>query len=99
MELDLYMILLGEFEDEIKNSVKIFKAVLFLVSHLATFKWRTRRVVRAAYEERFVISVKQKASLDWREKTDAAKLASEDDSDVTTEEDQSDIYYNSDYYD
>lgn len=95
----LYLILFGEFQDETKDSAKIFNAVLFVVSHSATFKWRTRSVVRAAYEERFVISAKQRARLDQWEKTDAAKLAVEDDGDVTTEEEDSDYYYNSDYFD
>jgi len=95
----LYLILLGEFKDETMDGVKIFNAVLFLVSHPGTFKWRTRRVVRAAYEERFVISTKQRARLDQWEETAAANLAAEDDSDVTTEEEESDYYYNSDYSD
>jgi hypothetical protein len=57
------------------DSTKFFNAVLYLVSHAATFKWRTRSVVRAAYEERFVVSTKQKAALDKWEKKDPAKLA------------------------
>ncbi len=92
----LYLILLGEFKNEKQDSAKVFNAVLYLVSHAATFKWRTRSVVRAAYEERFVISVKQTAALDKWEKKDTAKLAVEDAGDVTTEE-ESDCYYNSDY--
>jgi hypothetical protein len=67
------------------------------VSHAATFKWRTRSVVRAAYEERFVISTKQTVGLDKWEKKDAAKLAVEDAGDVTTEEEELD--YISDYSD
>lgn len=70
--------------------------MLYLVSHAATFKWRTRSVVRAAYEERFVVSTKQKEALDKWEKKDPAKLAAEDAGDVTTEEEDS-VYYNSDY--
>jgi hypothetical protein len=88
----------GKFEDETKDSVKVHNAVIFVVSHANTFKWRTRKVVRAAYEERFVISVKQRAGLDKWEKTDAAKLANEDEGDVTTEEEES-VYYGSDYSD
>jgi hypothetical protein len=95
----LYLILLGDFEDETRDSVKVFNVVLFLVSHSGTFKWRTRKVVRAAYEERFVVSTKQIARLDEWEKKDAAKLAKEDAGDVTTEEEGSDGYYNSDYSD
>lgn len=71
---------------------------MFIVSHANTFKWRTRKVVRAAYEERFVISVKQRAGLDKWEKKDEAKLAVEDDGDVTTEKEDS-VYCGSDYSD
>jgi hypothetical protein len=85
--------------DETRDSAKVFNAVLFLVSYLATFKWRTRRVVWAAYEERFVITTKQTARLDEWEKKDAAKLAVEDAGDMTTEEEGSDGYYDSDYLD
>ena len=91
----LYLILLEDFMDEIKDSAKVFNAVLYLVSHSATFKYRTRSVVRAAYEERFVVSAKQTAALDKWEKKDPAKLAVEDAGDATTEE--SDCYYDSDY--
>ncbi len=94
----LYLILLRDFKDEKKDSAKVFNAVLYLVSHAATFKWRTRSVVRAAYEERFVISIKQTAALDKWEKKDTAKLAVEDAGDVTTEEEEPD-YYDSDYSD
>ena len=93
----LYLILRGDFTDWIKDSAKVFNAVLYLVSHAATFKWRTRSVVRAAYEERFVVSAKQKVSLDKWEKKDPAKLAVEDAGDVTTEEEELDCYYDSDY--
>lgn len=92
----LYLILLGDFEDEVQDSAKVFNAVLYLVSHAATFKQRTRSVIRAAYEERFVISTKQTAGLDKWEKKDTAKLAVEDAGDVTTEEE---CYYASDYSD
>lgn len=92
----LYLILLGDFTDEIKDSAKVYNAVMYLVSHAATFKWRARSVVRAAYEERFVVSTKQKAALDKWEKKDAAKLAVEDAGDVTTEEEEP-YYYDSDF--
>ncbi|KAH8693580.1 hypothetical protein BGW36DRAFT_429624 [Talaromyces proteolyticus] len=93
----LYLILLGDFMNETRDSAKVFNAVLYLVSHSATFKWRTRKVVRAAYEERFVVSVKQTARLDEWEKKDATKLAVEDAGDVTTEEEGTDYYDDSDY--
>ncbi len=92
----MYLILLGDFENEVKDSTKIFNAVLYIVSHSAVFKWSTRKVLRAAYEERFVISEKQKTGLDKWEKTEADLLAEEDEEDVTTDEE--DLYlYDSDY--
>lgn len=95
----LYLLLLGDFKNEARDSAKVFNAVLFLVSHSATFKWRTRRVVRDAYEERFVITAKQKARLDQWGKKDHEKITVEDDGDVTTEEEESDGYFDSDYSD
>jgi hypothetical protein len=55
----VYLMLLGEFEDENKDCAKAFNAVLFVVSHSATFKKRASGVTRAAYEERLVISPKR----------------------------------------
>ncbi|KFY34111.1 hypothetical protein V494_07052 [Pseudogymnoascus sp. VKM F-4513 (FW-928)] len=92
----LHLMFCGEFKDEIKDSMKVYNAVMYVVSHGKTFKWRTRKVVRAAYEERFVVSEKQRAALDKWEKTSAVKLAEEDSRDVTTEEEVSDDY-DSDY--
>ena len=91
----LYLILLGEFEDEKKDGDKAYNAVLFVVSHPGTFKWRTRTIVLAAYEERFVVSAKQMARLDQWVKGDTAD-DSEDD--VTTEVESSDDYYGEDDY-
>lgn len=89
----LYLILLGDFKDECRDSAKVYNAVLFIVSHSGTFKWRTRTVTRAVYEERFVVSPKQIARLNQWLKGDT-----EDDieADITTEEESSDEYYDSD---
>lgn len=54
-----------------------------------------RSVVRAAYEERFIISAKQTVGLNKWKKKDTAKLAVEDAGDVTTEVKESDCYYTS----
>ncbi|KAE9967644.1 hypothetical protein BLS_006253 [Venturia inaequalis] len=90
----VYLILLGEFTDEAKDTARIYNAVLFVVSHSGTFKWKTRKIVRAAYEDRFVVSSKQMATLDkWN------KEAVEEGDDVTTEEEDHDDYYGSDGYD
>jgi hypothetical protein len=94
----LYLISVGEFRDENKDSTKVFNAVLFIVSHSATFKWKTRTVIRAAYQDRFVLTLKQIARLDEWLKGDT-----EDDVDLdvtTTDEsldESSDGYYDSDY--
>jgi hypothetical protein len=54
-------------------------------------------MVRAAYKERFVVLAKQKAALDKWKKKDPAKLAVENAGDITTGEEESDYYYDSDY--
>lgn len=95
----LYLMLLGDFKNDKTDSVKVYNAVLFIVSHSSTFKWRTRKVIRAAYEARFILSSKQKAQLDKWEKSDAAKLALEDQRDVTTEQEVSDLEIDSDWSD
>jgi hypothetical protein len=93
----VYLMLLGEFADENKDCAKAFNAVLFVVSHSATFKKRARTVTRAAYEERFVVSAKQISKLDeWAKKGSANQ--EDTDEDVTTEEESSDSY-NSDAWD
>jgi hypothetical protein len=90
----LYLILLGEFRDENKDSMKVYNAVLFIVSHSATFKWKSRTVVRAAYQERFVVTLKQITRLDEWLKGDTEDDVHED---VTTEDESSDECWDSDY--
>ncbi|KAI3027373.1 hypothetical protein CBS147347_4659 [Aspergillus niger] len=46
----LFLILRGEFRDEANDSAKAHNAVLFIMSHPGTFKYRTRTTMRAAYE-------------------------------------------------
>ncbi|KAI4172642.1 MAG: hypothetical protein LQ346_008567 [Caloplaca aetnensis] len=60
----LYVILRGELEDDIATSQKFYNAVIFVVSHRAIFKYRARKMIRAAYEERISASKKQMATLD-----------------------------------
>jgi hypothetical protein len=94
----LYLISVGEFRNENKDSTKVFNAVLFIVSHYATFKWKTRTVIRAAYEDRFVLTLKQIARLDEWLKGDTEDDVDED---VTTTDESSDEssdgYYDSDF--
>lgn len=97
----LYLLLLGSFKNETKDAAKMFNAVLFVVSHSATFKWRARVVIRAAYEERFVVSDKQSARLDEWVKGDEKEKAGDTDESSTTEDESEDEmyddYYNSDW--
>ncbi len=60
----LYLLLWAELEDETKTRQKMYQAVLFIVSHRAIFKYHARKTIRAAYEERFHVSEKQRANLD-----------------------------------
>jgi hypothetical protein len=84
----LYLLLLGEFQNEHRDAMKMFNAVVFVVSHPGTFKWRTRTVVRMGYEERFVVTEKQRAVLEkWKK---SCGTESEEEDDVTTEEDELD---------
>ena len=47
----LCLILLRNFKNEMQNNAKVFNAVLYIVSHVVTFKWRMRSVVQAVYEK------------------------------------------------
>ncbi|KAH7326970.1 hypothetical protein BKA65DRAFT_480696 [Rhexocercosporidium sp. MPI-PUGE-AT-0058] len=87
----LYLIPCPESRGEEKDSMKLFNAVLFIVSHPVTFKYRTKRTIRVAYEEQFRVTYKQRARLDQWEKDETADCAV----DVTTDED-SDYYFDSD---
>jgi hypothetical protein len=78
----LYLMLLGQLENETKDVQKLYNAVMFVVSHPGTFKYKTKRVIRAAYEMRFSITMKQRLRLDEWEK----KGAGSGEDDATTEE-------------
>jgi hypothetical protein len=88
----LYLILYALLGDETKDKMKLFNAMTFVVSHQGTFKNRTKRVVRDAYEGRFGLTTKQRERLDHWDKMKAAS----DEPDVTTEE-EFDALYDSDY--
>lgn len=94
----VYSILHDTFRSNDKHRNTIFNAVLFVVSHPGTFKWKTRNAVRAVYESKFVLSVKQRASLDRWHELDSGEQAGTDEDDVTTDEGNSD-WYDSDYSD
>lgn len=77
----LYLILYVHTEDGGKESMKLYNAVMFVVSHPTTFKYRTKRVIRLAYEERFRPTTKQRMGLDKWEKVGT----NTDETDATTE--------------
>ncbi|KAF1813560.1 hypothetical protein P152DRAFT_434802 [Eremomyces bilateralis CBS 781.70] len=84
----LYLLLVGQLEDEMKNRNQLFNAVQFVVSHLRTFKYTTRQMVRAAYEARFRLSPKQRAGLNqWQDKG-----INDPDADTTPDEESGDYY-------
>lgn len=64
--------------------MKLFNALMFAVSHPGTFKNRTKRVVRDAYEARFGLTAnaKQRETLDHWDK----KSAGSGEADATIEE-------------
>lgn len=93
----LFLLSVGEFNSEVRDSQTTYQAVLFIVSHRAIFKYRTRKVVREAYEERFQPTAKQLANLNrW-----AILKPCEDgrgvDDDVTTDPSSDDLDSDYDY--
>lgn len=54
----LYLILHPQYTDDTKDKMKLFNAVMFVVSHPGTFKYRTQRMIRVAYEEQFGLTLK-----------------------------------------
>jgi hypothetical protein len=87
----LYLILYPQYTDETKDRMKLFNAVMFVVSHPGTFKSRTRRMIRVAYEQQFGLTLKQRPKLDQWEKGETADY----EIDVTTAE-ELDYYFASD---
>lgn len=87
----LHSMLRSDFKDKVGDAARIFNAVLFVVSHPGTFKSRARTMVRAAYEDRFMTSPKQKARLDqW------TRPVADEETDKTTEDEGFLSQYDSD---
>ena len=82
----LYLILRAEFEDDTKTSQQIYQAVIFVVSHRAIFKYRARKAIRAAYEDRFSVSKKQVANLNRWPILQPGPGTEWSDHDITTED-------------
>ncbi|XP_014550689.1 hypothetical protein COCVIDRAFT_114847 [Bipolaris victoriae FI3] len=93
----VYSILQDTFQSNNKYKNTIFNAVLFVVSYPGTFKWETRNAVRTVYESKFILSIKQRVNLDRWHELDFGKQASTDEDDVTTEEENLNLY-DSDYF-
>ncbi|KAH8743425.1 hypothetical protein F5883DRAFT_41652 [Diaporthe sp. PMI_573] len=75
----LYLFLIDDGEARDQNSA--YNAAFFVVSHRRIFKYRTRKMVREAFEDRFNVSYKQRQNLDkW------PIGEQEEGSDVTTED-------------
>ncbi|KAB8202240.1 hypothetical protein BDV34DRAFT_237091 [Aspergillus parasiticus] len=88
-----YRAIKANFKDEERDSAKVYNAMLFVLFHPGTFKPRTRTMVCAAYEERFVVSYRQKATLDRWNNSIHIDGASDDD---RTTDDSSEPYYSHD---
>lgn len=82
----LYLLLRTKLEAETKTRQKMYLAVLFIVSHHATFTYNARKTIRAAYEERFHVSEKQRAALDKWPALQLGTGAAWSDHDVTTDD-------------
>ena len=64
----VYLILMSDFENEVSARMKIFNAVERVVMQSEVFERKARIMVRAAFQERFNVSYRQRAILDQREK-------------------------------
>lgn len=90
----VYLLLADEGEAGAVDQNPAYNAALFVVSHPRIFKYRTRKMVREAFEDRFNVSYKQRQNLDkW-----AVGPQEVGGSDVTTEEDDFDFDSDFDYY-
>jgi hypothetical protein len=86
----VYQYLLGDFATgELgpadRDANMAFNVAIFVVSHPLVFRWRTRKMVRAAFEDRFNISRKQRAALDRHPIEDPSSDVAQEE-DVTTDE-------------
>ncbi len=94
----LYLFLVGEFESSVRDSAVAYNAVLYIVSHRRKFKYKTRRMVREAFEQRFVVTFKQRMGLDKWPITSPQQEGGQD-TEGTTEEETPDYFWDSDWSD
>lgn len=93
----LYLFLVGEFASPVRDAAVAYNAVQYVVSHRRKFKYRTRKMIREAFESKFAVTYKQRAGLDkWpiTPPQDGGR-----DSEGTTEEEMLDYGFDSDWSD
>ena len=92
----LYIFVLGVPESDVSDQNRAYNATTFVVSHHRIFKYKTRKMVREAFEMRFTMSYKQRHGLDkWPIDDSSRGNSREDEDDATTEEE--DFAWDSDY--
>jgi hypothetical protein len=79
----LYLLLLGQLENVDKDVPKLYNAVVCVLLNPGTFKYKAKRMVRAAFESRFGVTTKQRSKLDEWERRGGGV----DENDATTDED------------
>ncbi|KAK7429718.1 hypothetical protein QQZ08_003744 [Neonectria magnoliae] len=94
----LYLFLVEELESPGRDGPRAYNAVLYIVSHRRKFKYRTRKMVREAFESRFMVTHKQRVGLDkWPIATPQREGGQ--DTEGTTEEETFDHFMDSDWSD
>lgn len=91
----VYMLFSGEATAEDRNIA--YNAVFFAVSHRRIFGARTRQIVRAAFEDRFSMTEKQRSMMDKFSKTWSVEDVNKGENE-TTEEECVGFDSDSDYY-
>ncbi|KAI0875081.1 hypothetical protein GGS24DRAFT_489541 [Hypoxylon argillaceum] len=92
----LYTFLSNELVSDPKDKPMAYNAAFFVVSHPRMFRWKPRKMVLEAFEQRFGVSSKQRANLaKWPIKD--SLLGGESEDDQTTEFEEGDFYYDSDF--
>ncbi|KAM0473919.1 hypothetical protein ACHAPX_007967 [Trichoderma viride] len=87
----LYVFILDLCESGAGDQNMAYNATTFVVSHRKIFKYKTRKMVRQAFEMRFSTSYNQRKGLDkWPIDNSSRGNAEEEEEDVTTEEE--DVY-------
>ena len=92
----LYLFLAGESVTLPRDGVVAYNAVVYIVSHRRKFKYRTRKMVRDAFEARFDVTYKQRMGLDKWPITSPQRDGGQD-TEETTQEEADDYFWDSDW--